>query len=281
MELERAKLIPLFYLEQWDQGLLSSKGNRSKVEYYFTLTPSFLLYLLENVRDLEHITYLDSDIVFFSNPKPIFNFLGDGSILIVGHRFPERLKHLEIYGIYNVGLLTFKGDSEGKRCLEWWRERCIEWCFDIAMDGRFADQKYLDDWPDRFKGVVVLDHPGAGLAPWNQSQYRKRIRNGKVIVDGRPILFYHFQGLRRINRWFYDLGMANYGRPSIILRNFVYIPTIREMVLLERKISPIINQLGKVEGNGDPRGRSGYRGRSILKRLILNDIAISIGRWVF
>jgi len=99
-------------------------------------------------------------------------------------------------------------------------------------------------------------------------------------VDREPLIFYHFQGLKRINRWFYDLGMGEYGPPSAILKRFIYIPTIREMVIVEREISRMFPPLGGLTKCGDLRQKR-YRFRSILKRLIKCDLAISMGKWVF
>src|SRR5205823_10040223 len=103
-----------------------------------------------------------------------------------------------------VGLMAFRNDSFGRECLEWWRERCLEWCYDRLEGDRFADQKYLDDWPTRFERVVVLQHKGAGVAPWNAMNYQICLQNGRVIVDGQPLIFYHFHGLKIINRWLYE-----------------------------------------------------------------------------
>jgi 2-polyprenyl-3-methyl-5-hydroxy-6-metoxy-1,4-benzoquinol methylase len=59
-----------------------------------------------------------------------------------------------------------------------------------------GDQKYLDDWPERFAGVHVLEHPGAGLAPWNVERYELARQNGSVLVDDRELVFYHYHSLR-------------------------------------------------------------------------------------
>ena len=59
-------------------------------------------------------------------------------------------------------------------------------------DGKYGDQKYLDDWPERFDGVVVLQDAGVGLAPWNVRSHRLAMRNERVFVDGKPLVFYHF-----------------------------------------------------------------------------------------
>src|SRR3990172_2228653 len=81
----------------------------------FTL---WVLYLVNHYPQIERITYLDADLLFYAPPSTIFEELGDRSILIVGHRFPERLRHLESqFGIYNVGLLAFLHNPPGKRSL--------------------------------------------------------------------------------------------------------------------------------------------------------------------
>jgi hypothetical protein len=179
-----------------DPALLAVRPQRNIAEYCWTCTASLLLYVLETQPDLDLITYLDADLFFFSSPEPIFSELGERSILILEHRFHPRFDHFASSGKYNVEWLTFRRDGDGLRCLRWWRERCIEWCYDRLEDGRYGDQKYLDDWPVRFPGVHVLRNIGAGVAPWNFENYRIETRDGRVLVDGTPLVFYHFHGLR-------------------------------------------------------------------------------------
>ena len=165
--LSELQLIALEELEQADPELLAVKPHRSRLEYYFTCSPALPLHIFRREPSLDLITYLDADLYCFSDVEPIFDELGSHSIGITGHRFPPSLVHLEEYGRFNVGWLMFRNDSAGVECLQWWHRRCLEWCYDRCEEGRFADQKYLDEWPSRFPQTKVLEHAGLNAAPWN------------------------------------------------------------------------------------------------------------------
>lgn len=197
-QLANVFLIALEDFERNDSALLEVKSGRSLAEYYFTCTPSLPLYIFQRFPEQNILTYLDADLFFLSDPAPLFDELGQGSIGIIEHRFPPELRHLEMYGMYNVGWITFRRDEQGLACLQWWRERCIEWCYDRVEPGRFADQKYLDQWPALFTGVRVLQHKGANVAAWNVSRYKLTIKDGQICVDDQPLIFYHFHGLTQI-----------------------------------------------------------------------------------
>lgn len=238
LKLDEVVLISLKDFETGDEELLQAKANRSRIEYYFTCTPSLPLYVLKNYPKIDLITYVDADLFFFSDPSPIYEELGNNSILIIGHRFPSNLKHLEATGIYNVGFLSFRNDDIALQCLHWWRERCIEWCYDRLEDGRYADQKYLDDWPNRFSGVVVLQHKGANLAPWNVANYSLELDKGKVLIDSEPIVFFHFHALRKTRWLFWNPTLSNYEvRTDSLLKTFIYSPYIQELYQINRGIS--------------------------------------------
>lgn len=232
LNLPNVHLIALEDFEKGDEELLKAKQNRTLIEYYFTCTPSLPLFILNCYPGVDVITYLDADLFFFADPTPIYQEIADHSIAIIGHRFPPHLRNLECYGIYNVGWLSFRRDEHALTCLRWWRERCIEWCYDRCEDGRFADQKYLDDWPNRFRNVVVLRHKGANLAPWNLSNYTIREEWDGVRVDGEPLIFFHFHGFRQVRSWLYDPGLARYQvRVSKVMVRGIIAPYIR--ILLE------------------------------------------------
>jgi hypothetical protein len=199
LALPHLETVRLEDLEAAYPELLAVKPDRTRTEYFWTLTPACSLYALDHEPALKEITYLDADMMFFADPEPIFAELGGDSVLITPHRFSRRWAHLEsLMGRYNVQFMTFRRDAHGHEVLRWWHERCIEWCFAKPENGKFGDQKYLDDWPERFEGVHVLDHPGGGLAPWNVSRYRlTTLGGGRVAVDGRELLFFHYHGLHR------------------------------------------------------------------------------------
>ena len=169
LEFKKATIISLKEFE--DEELLTVKPTRSIAEYCWTSTSSTILYVLKNFN-VDNCTYIDSDIFFYSSPKEIFDEMGDKSILLTEHRYSPRYNKELKAGKYCVQFVTFKNDERGLKALNWWRDRCIEWCYNRFEDGKFGDQLYLDDWTERFEGVHVMQNLGGGLAAWNIQQYK-------------------------------------------------------------------------------------------------------------
>jgi hypothetical protein len=143
-----------------------------------------------------------------------------------------------IFGIYNVGWLTFRRDQNAIACLRWWRQECLDWCSDSSSRGQYGDQKYLDDWPARFAGVHVIEHKGANVAPWNLTTYQILHRDGQIWVGDQPLIFFHFQGLKRNRAWFYNPQFPAYiERIEPVVRQRVYAHYIAALQATETEIA--------------------------------------------
>ncbi|HZL46366.1 MAG TPA: hypothetical protein VFC28_09070 [Opitutaceae bacterium] len=218
------RVVPLAELEAGDPALAAAKTNRTRVEYYFTLSPCWPRWLMQTRPEIERLAYLDADLFFFGDPGVVFDELGAGSVLVCSHRFAPFLRHYEQHGRYNVGVLAWRRDRSGLACLDWWRERCLEWCHDRIEPGRYADQKYLEEWPRLFTGVVECRHPGVNLAPWNWMNHRLGFAlSGAVTVDNRPLVIFHFARFRALrgDRW-WQSGQLDYGVMPSRMRNALY-----------------------------------------------------------
>src|SRR5262245_5124074 len=123
--------IRLADVEKDDAALQAAKGNRSKIEYYFTLSPCLPLFILQNFPRVDWICSLDADVYFFSDPQPVFDRFQSYSIIACPHKFSKELlaTGIEKYGIYNVSFQAFRRDETGIRCLEQWKKQCIGWCY--------------------------------------------------------------------------------------------------------------------------------------------------------
>lgn len=227
-----SELIPhaLAELETADPQLLQAKGNRSRIEYYFTLTPAWCLWLIQN-QDINRLAYIDADLYFTDRPEILFDIMGAAPAAVIEHRYPAARAHLaQRYGRFNVGWVGFQRMSAAIACLKRWREQCLDWCSDQPGDAGFADQKYLDDWPQTVPGLCVIDHAGANLAPWNLERHHITARGQHIIVDDLPLLFFHFHRLRRLGPGRYETDYDGYGR---IARSVAQILYPRYLVALE------------------------------------------------
>ena len=94
-------------IEKNDDELLNSKSKRSKIEYYFTLSPCLPLYLLKEYN-LPHICTLDADILFCDSPQSIFEKLDNFSIIITPHKFSKELLNLVEFGNFDLSKTQFE-----------------------------------------------------------------------------------------------------------------------------------------------------------------------------
>lgn len=231
--------IPLADLETPE--LLEVKKSRGVAEYCWTLSPCLPSFLLEQYPDIDFITYLDSDLLFYSPLGPIFDEIGNSSIAIIEHRFAPRLQNREINGRFCVEWVSFRRDEEGMRCLTRWREQCIEWCYYRLEDGKMGDQKYLDEWPDLYPNCHIIEHPGAGIAPWNYEKLHfSQDASGRIEVDGSPLIFYHFHQFQLLTNGMFDRLSAFYTavceEPDAAYR--VYERALRQALKAIKTVSP-------------------------------------------
>ncbi len=198
LDLPSATIISLGEFE--DPELLEVKKTRSSTEYCWTCTPSIVLYSLKKF-DIDHCTYIDADLYFYSDPKVLVEEMELNSILLTEHNYSRQYDLTEKSGKYCVQFMTFRNESVGLKALQWWRNACNEWCYQRAEDGKFGDQKYLDDWTERFEKVYVLKNRGAGVAPWNAEKFDLKRSQNKFIVQEKKtdlqweMIFFHFHGL--------------------------------------------------------------------------------------
>jgi hypothetical protein len=211
-----------------DEQLLEIKKTRTSQEYYWTCTPSIIFYCI-NKYNLKICTYIDADLLFYSDPKILIEELGDASVLITEHRYTAEYDQTSASGKYCVQFVAFKNDINGMNVLNWWKQACLDWCYARFEDGKFGDQKYLDNWATRFKGVHELQHLGGGVAPWNVQQY-KIVKKDKLLycIDRRSklsseLIFYHFHGVKFFKNKivsFHQYALKS-GEKKLLYKNYI------------------------------------------------------------
>jgi hypothetical protein len=161
-----------------DEALLAIKPTRTRGEYCWTCTSSTIYYVIKNLGK-SNCTYIDADMFFYQNPKVlIVEKPSDKHVIITEHRYTPQYDKSKLSGKYCVQFMYFDDSRESLEVLTWWRERCLEWCYNKHEVGKFGDQKYLDDWTTRFPCVHELKHLGGGLAPWNIQRFDFKQNNG-------------------------------------------------------------------------------------------------------
>lgn len=232
VNLPNTRLLRLSILET--AALKRVKPTRSSGEYCWTITPFAPRFVFEADPAVARVTYVDADLWFRKSPSAIFKAFGASgkNVLITDHAFAPENDHSAVFGQYCVQFMTFENGG-GETVRKWWEERCIEWCYSRVENGKFGDQKYLDDWPTRFERFVhVLERREWTQAPWNATRY--------PYSQG---VFFHFHGLRITAGRRIDFG--SYVLPKALVVNVYepYIDDLKEAItILEKHGRAVIPQ---------------------------------------
>lgn len=229
------KSISVAELEAADPDFATARNNRTLIEWYFTATSVLPHYLFVRFPNLNRVTYIDSDLYFYTSPAILHEESKGKSVQIIEHRFSPHLVSLARYGRFNVAWISFFNSVEGRHVVDDYRRECLEWCYDRLEDDKFADQKYLDKWPERYPNCCISRWIGADVAHWNIGQWDVSYFNQDIYVNSERLLFYHFQGVKRIDSGEYTAG--NDPKTFGIYYDLIYRSYLDELTKMEARLS--------------------------------------------
>ena len=175
---------------------------------------------------------------FMKSPKLLFNeFEKSGkAVMITPHNYAPQYDQSSKSGKYCVQFIIFKRyESENVR--KWWETKCLEWCYQRVEENKFGDQKYLDQFPLKFKNYVhILEKKEYIQAPWNAR-----------IFESKDCLIYHFHGLRLIeNKLGLILFSKGYKIPKRTLKNIYQIYFCELKNLYQKGLFEWIGQIKEI-----------------------------------
>lgn len=240
-DLNYDKMVVLFIDDIETDRMRQVRSERSRAEYCWTCTPIIIENAIETYQ-LDNCTYVDADTYFYADPACLIEEMlqANCDVLITKHGFPNNRegKITEAKsGKYCVQFNTFLNTKEARTVLSWWKEQCLLCCSSTPIDGKFGDQKYLENWVEEFPKVYESTHFGAGVASWNITKFKLSQLNDKsaVIYDKesgkeKMLIFYHFHGLKELSCDRVDINVyRNRGNVHDKFVKFVYSSYLQEI----------------------------------------------------
>ena len=171
------------------------------LELNTAVKPWALQHLME--KGHQRVLYIDPDIVLYRPLAEAIAPLGEqADIVFTPHllapatddQHPGELD-IRRSGTYNLGFCALNNSDNTRRFLGWWQQKLRRECI-IAHDrGIFVDQSWMDLVPGLFPRTFILRHPGYNVAYWNLAQRQLSRDDTGILVNGQPLVFFHYSGL--------------------------------------------------------------------------------------
>jgi len=235
---DNLKVITVADIKEMYPVLVRLEKERTRGEFSWTLSSFSIQYALRKFN-LDSCIYVDADTCFYNNPELLLKECGEKSVLITEHNYTPEYDQSATSGKFCVQFMYFKNNSDGNKVLEYWRSKCEEWCYNRMEDGKFGDQKYLDDWESRFEEIVYnCRNIGCGVAPWNIQKYDISVENDTYFVTERvtkikkPVIFFHYHALLEIAERKWVLSQYRLAEND---KKLFFEPYIKELYKIEEK----------------------------------------------
>ena len=232
----REHIVPINLEDFENEELLRLKKERKLGEYYWTCSSWLISYVLDTYKN-DHCTYIDADMYFYHDPACLIEELEQrkATVMVVGHRFYPLLAEQKAWkvGKYCVEFNTFKNEEQAVGLLKKWNLQVLEHC---SLDGdgmHWGDQKYLDSW-DNEEYVVETKNMGAGVAPWNISQYRLVSKSSDTFYLSHygqecQLVFYHFENIHYPEEHVANINLEVYWGIDKSLIDCLYVPYLKKI----------------------------------------------------
>ena len=208
-------------------AIRATRESKTLAEYCWTMKPALCSFVLSQYN-VQQLLYCDSDIYFFSHPQPIYDTWKGYATLLCRQLGTRQLE--DAHGIFQAGLIGFSKSAESLKVLEWWLQKCTEWCYnDHSRADRWGDQKYLQQIPDNFVSIKINNRRGIVAAPWNIVMNNTLglavNRSGSdVYIGSEKLICYHFGSLNIFNENRYDLWKLEPLSFSADVKRHIYTP---------------------------------------------------------
>lgn len=218
LKLSFIKVIELNLLFKKFPTLKIEKKKRKLNEFFFLLTP-FLINFLLKYKKIDHVTYVDADLIFFSDISKIKSLLKKNDILASYH---DHEGGKITTGKYNVGFLIFRNNTKVLNLLRIWMTQCM---ISTTVDGNYSniicgDQKYLESWEKnkqlRFSGIKIKNF---NIGAWNITKKNFTKKNGILMCDNLRLYCIHANFIKlNLKKSFFTSSRSN--NPSRIIYNY-------------------------------------------------------------
>ena len=188
-------------------------------------------WVLEALLDAgeQTIMYLDPDIEVFDSLREINELAAQHGIVLTPHTTKpvprDGLRPTEAdlmgAGTFNLGFIAL--NASNRPFLEWWQERLKRDSLFAPHLMVFVDQRWIDLVPGYFPHTI-LTRPGYNVAYWNLDNRRVESADGKFLVDGEPLYFFHYSGYDPAKPWVLSKYVAD--NPRVVLSEHSAVRTI-------------------------------------------------------
>lgn len=150
------------------------------------------------------LTVIDTDMLFFSSPEPVFAEIAHARMAVLPHGFAPAalgrpgatMESHRRYGLYNAGWTYFAHYDPAANFAQLCREGPISFDREHA-DGttRWGEQGSLEVVAEKH-GAHVIQHPAVAPGPWSIHAHDLEVRDNVVFFGGRPLVSYHYHSRR-------------------------------------------------------------------------------------